>query len=286
MRLKGKGFSTLEITVALGLMAVLGLAAAGLMKNIGGQQNQISSRDEASEFVAALSLWMGTDKGCKVALQGKPLAIGGSSAISIDGYNGYGGSKDLNSGSATLQVGYRITPTVRISKFNLKDKGIAPVTVQLEGVNYRRVVAQLEIELTQHSDSGDQAQRKRYIEVPVMLDANSDIIVRCAGEPTLTDLCSAVGSVLDPATGTCKPQVNCIMQGTYMALSCSPNYYGCFNASGLDLNNAITHSQSCPAGSVASQTGIFNYSHDVECGKKCTLTVADQLVFYICMRCN
>lgn len=281
------GFSLMEITVALGLLAVLAVAAATLMRSIGGQQGAIVARDEASEFVGALSLWMSTEKGCQAALAGKPLTPGGDfGLIQINGFKGYGISPELNDGSTALGAGYKISRTLIIKQIRLKDKGVPPVSLKVDGTQYRRVVAQVELELEMKTDTGELGMRKRYIEVPVLLHATNDVIERCTGEATLADICSAIGATPDPATGACRPAVNCTMQGTYMDLSCSPSEYGCFNASGRPLANPITHAQSCPAGSVASQTGLFNYSHQVECGKKCVLTVADTLTFYVCMRCN
>jgi hypothetical protein len=282
-----RGFSTMEVTVALGLLAVLAVAAATLMRSIGGQQGAIVARDEASEFVSALSLWMSTEKGCQAALAGKPVTPGGDfSPIQIDGFKGYGVSPEMNDGSTTLGAGYKISKTLIIRQIRLKDKGVPATSVKIDGTQYRRVVAQTELELEMKTDKGEQGMRKRYIEVPVLLHGTNNVIDRCTGEATLGDICSAIGATPDPATGACKPAVNCTMQGTYMDLSCSPSEYGCFNASGRPLNNPITNSQSCPAGSVASQTGLFNYSHQVGCGKKCVLTVSDTLTFYVCMRCN
>jgi hypothetical protein len=283
----GRGFSTLEIMVAMGLLGLLTLAAVELIKNIGGQQSAVVAKDDAAEFVGGLSLWLGTDKGCKTALVGQTLAPGSKGTpLSIAGYTGFGPVAALNGGSTTIQAGYRITNNVTIKALTMRDKGLAPVTIQVNGVNYRRIVAQIQIDISQNGEAGAQAQRSRFIEVPVLLDNALNVINLCNGEPTLVDLCSAMGSVYNAATGSCTPQVNCTMQGTYMNLTCSPSTYGCYNATGMSLDNAITHAQSCPAGAIASQTGVFNYSHQVDCGKKCTLTVADTLTFFICMRCN
>ncbi len=277
----------MEMMVGLALLAILLVAGTSLMRNIGGQQSTIVARDEASEFVGALSLWVSTEKGCLAALRGKALVPSGNfQSISIDGYEGYGMAKALNGGSGTLAAGFKVSPSLSIKSLQLKDKGIPLVLIKLEGVDYRRVVAQLEVELEHKTDTGGRDLRKRYIEVPVLLHGTNNTIERCAGEASLADICSAIGSIPDPATGTCKPSVNCIMQGTYVELSCNPSTYGCYNASGMPLNNPLTNAPSCPAGSVASQTGIFNYSHQVNCGKKCVLTVADTLRFFICMRCN
>ncbi len=278
-----RGFTTIEILVGVGLLTLLGAAAATIISQLSSQQSTLVSRDESSEFVSALNLWINTPEGCNAALSGKSLPVGGSAPLSINGYKGYGISPQLNAGNTAIQKNYRVTPKITVDSLILRDKGIPLTVVRVDGANLRRVVAQIEMGLlVGESDP----QRKRFIEVPVLLNEGADTVLRCAGEATLTDVCAAVGSVLDPATGTCRPLINCTTQGTYMDLSCSPSGYGCYNASGRPLENPMTGAPSCPAGSVASQTGVFNYSHQVECGKKCTMTISDTLTFYICLRCN
>lgn len=286
IRLGFRGFTVIEILIGIALLALLAAGGASIVSRMGMQQSDIVTKDEATEFVSALNLWISNPDGCDQALGGKALPVGGSTNLSISSYKGYGMAPALNGGSETIQATYKLTPRLTVNSMKLKDKGVPPFVVRVDGQSLRRVIAQIEIELAVKSAERTELQRKRYIEVPVLLAAGSDTIVRCAGQASLADVCSAVGGTLDPVTNTCKPQANCTLQGSFMTLSCDKPHYGCSNASGQPLENPLTNSSSCPAGSVASQTGVFNYSHTVECGKKCTDTVYNTLKFYICMRCN
>lgn len=285
-----RGFSLVEIMVSMGLLGILGLAAVTLTDKFGRQQSDIVGKDEYNEFMNSLASWLPSEVGCNAFLVGKDFPLNGETNFEIDGYKGYAASEAITQ-SPVIKPGYLITKKLRVESVILRDKKITPAVTQIDNQKYRKVVAQIEIKTHLISGAGADTKeqmklRSRFIEIPVFLAMGNTQIKRCSGEMSFSDVCSAVGSVFDPVTGTCKPMVNCEFKGTYATLTCNPSQYGCVNALSQPMNNQFTNDQSCPDGSTASQTGVFDYTHQVDCGKKCTLTVEDKIKYFICVRCN
>jgi type II secretory pathway pseudopilin PulG len=286
-----RGYSLLEVMFAVSVLVVVGLGAGALMGRLGGQQAQMASKDEANELIAGLSKWLNTVPGCQSAFQGKTFPINGETNFQIGiggagGYKGFGASVLLNNGTVSstgeLRSGTRISPTLSIKRLILRDKRVPPSVTWIEGRALRKVVAQVEAQMEVVLQKGGAAGRdkttdlrSRFIELPILLSNTSDVMERCAGETSLADMCSALGSVFDPATGNCRPLANCLMQGTYTTINGGPG-----------AANPLTGASSCPDGAVPSQTGFHSYSMVVECGKKCTTTVTVTVLYFICLRCT
>ncbi len=282
---QSRGFSLLEILISISVLGGLALVGGTLVSKFGSQQSSIVGKDESNEFVSSLTRWLPTKEGCEASFLGKDFPLNSETNFSIDGYKGYGISDQLNVGSS-IKAGFQLSPKLKVNKLVLRDKGIAPSTQWFDQKKFRKVVAQIEISMDVVEGSSGQTLRSRFIEIPVYLNETTNKIERCSGEVSLSDMCSALGATFDEATGACKPLVNCSLQGTYATLTCDPSKYGCKNATGASLENPITNSQSCPSGSIASQTGVFQYTHQVDCGKKCTKTINNTMKYYICLRCN
>ncbi len=279
------GYSLIEVLIAASLLGVVALVGGTMISKFTSQQSNLTSRDESGEFVAALARWLPTKEGCEAAFLGKNFPLNSEANFTIDGYKGYGMSEQLNSGP-TIKENFRVSPKLKVNKLILRDKKIAPSVQWFDQKKYRKVVAQVELAMDSIDGESKNSMRSRFIEIPVYLHETNNTIEKCSGEVSLADMCSALGATFDEDTGGCKPLVNCSLQGTYATLTCNPSKYGCKNATGESLKNPITKDQSCPAGAVASQTGVFEYTHQVDCGKKCTATVNNKMKYYICLRCN
>lgn len=287
MGLNRFGFTAAEILVGLAIMGVLSIGVGALVRTVMTHQRTIVSKDEVNSFVSSFTTWVTTDAGCMAGLAGKRFPGSSPEELAVTGYEGYGMS-ELMSPDKTIKTGFKITPQLTLSKLTWWDKGVAPATVMMGPDTFERRVAQVQMEFAMTIGDMNPSERVRIFEVPLYIDPPSrpgKVVRKCFTEMTADNVCAALGNQVDPVTGNCRPQTNCAMAGTYKTLECSPSEYGCENASGEPLENPVTSRQTCPMGAVATQTGVFQYTHDVSCGKKCTLSVHNTMKFFVCMAC-
>lgn len=279
-----RGFTVAEILVGVTIMGVLSVGVGALVNTMMTHQRTIVSKDEVNQFVSSFSKWVNTDTGCMAGLAGKRFPGASPEELAVTGYQGYGMS-DMMAPDKTIKSKFKITPQLTLAKFTWWDKGVAPALTMMGPDTYERRVAQIRMDFDMKVGDMNPSERVRIFEIPVYVDPGSKIIRKCFTEMTLDNVGAVLGSKPD-ASGNCRPQTNCAMAGTYRTLECEPSGYGCENASGEALENPLTGARSCPMGAVATQTGIFKYKHQVNCGKKCVMDIQNTLKFYVCMACT
>lgn len=290
----------MEIMVVAGILGFLGLAVSTTFTDIFRMQSKIIGNDEANEFSSAVGRFLFTESTCSPALNNVAFPAGGSAAVTLPGYVGYGGGS--TGAPSTVGPGTLIGQKLRVKSIVLADKRLAPATMNYEGASVRRYLAQ--VTMTTESRVGSNkwvASPPRNYEFPVLVNSAGRII-KCMTGSSMEDACVAMGSSLNPATGKCVPQSQCYYEGAYTVnvcdgnTACTPNAGNsyCANAhtgdmSGCPINtpNPINGDISCPNGTATRhQTGSHNTTYQVSCGKKCTRDVIVTSSYYICLRCQ
>lgn len=338
------GFTLNEGLIALGIVSIVILIASAMLEQVFLTQKRVAIESDTSLFIDSLSAWIKSPRtqniatlpvnlnpahSCTGAFNGLNLpdevnpnvwnGVNITIPISTGGgdwrYRGFGDHPA--DGSTSLAAGTLITDNLQIAPGDGLQARFRSLThvVQTDnvidkittGVMLRRVM-QIRLKLIKKISStltgatDDKAVRDVYLEFPVgVLGA---VVQACLPEKSMADACRVQGTVLDPATGTCKPAATCEFSGRYIDYGCttdngsypiSMGTYPC-NQFALLGNpaqaiNEISGSQSCPAGSQVffmGEAGPLPNSFTVSCGKKCSFTVTHTYweKYYSCMRCN
>ena len=143
-------------------------------------------------------------------------------------------------------------------------------------------IADVVLGLALLQSNGERLLRPRRFHVPVLVNQNNQI-ESCASEMEVEDACEVTGSLYDGGTGTCVPQKNCYIKGSFTRSICIPSTNSCPPST----PNAMTGAADCPDGAATeSQTGQSVHSYSENCGKKCTRKVTNTKLHYICLKCN
>lgn len=284
-----KGFSLTELMFAIGILSVVLFSTALIVSNINKSQVLISEKLLATEFVSALSKHLNTQVGCAASLVNLNVPTTTPTAVTINNYLGYGASAPM-----TLSAGVELSNKIRINSLTMKDKGIAPYDTTINGVGYRRSMAQLKIDLSVTVDDSS-VPVERFIEIPVLTrtSPSSGTIDVCGLEASTAEICTAMGGVFSPP-GVCTPSSACRFMGVV---------YGCWpysDCSGAAYPSALRFTLAseaqivsppasiCAKGGVPTSTGQTTYTFINAPYNKYGVgtTYSNQAYFYICLLCS
>lgn len=291
-----KGFTLVEITVALGLIGLASLAVMTLSQNVGQSTKRAESLLTKTQFSSALGKYIYGPMGCKelVGITFKPKPASGVELTS----------------SNTTPIIYQqwkmseqpvVKSRVKYKDFVLKNLwGTIELGASLPRFNQggetrvkTAIFVQADLVIPQPGTGGgineiinDPKNRvySYYYVVPVISSA-SGIVRECGDRSSLAEMCSSQGGAFNSATGECQLAQTCLVKGTFQRLSCSPADYGCSQDEGPSRNNNQTGGLSCPPGSVPTETGARVWTHTASCGKKCEQDITNTMRWYSCLKC-
>lgn len=284
---KNKGFTLVEALVSMAILGIVLVSMGSLVTNLYKSQNQVSTKNEASEFVSSVSKYLLSKQGCDQGLVGVAIPTAIDAAFTLVGYSGYGAT------TGSIASGFKVSPRLTVSSLQIKDKGVAPYIIVKNGLNYQRTIAQIKFKFSVSNGSSSVELQERYVEVPILqkLAPASGTIDACLAELTIEDACVAAGGIFT-APSTCTMASACEFKGT--AFGCWP-YNTCPSASyptatqytiatAADITSPPA--SICPLGGTPTSTGFLNYTYSAPpCGKACT-TYSNVAYFYMCLKCN
>lgn len=264
--LSQNGFSfagtLISVVVGASLAILLATAVNTYLKN----RRVVRERSELSEFYRSVKSLLTVDSSCQALFQGLSFSPIGEHPLELKA--GFGENP-----KGPLKVGFRFNKgTMSIAEFMLMDKGIPPISFELQGQSVTRYMARVKLQVTANDGTLFQA---RFFEFPVLIDRSTHIIKTCNNEFNIGDACEALGFRWDPSTSRCVPATACLSGGAYTV---SPG--GLFNEAGCKIANPATLSCRCPAGYTDLPAGTVDLN--AHCGRYCFSTYN---TVHQCLRC-
>lgn len=286
------GFSLMEITVAIGLLALATLAVVNLSESVNTQSRRAEMLLSKSQFASALGNYAHSALACNEFKTMGPFGVTAKAVV----FNNWKVAGIEEPKVFIVQSGRRfknfnlssLTANMDVVSTNLARIRIGGV----DGVKtFLNLTAVIRVKQNQKGANTDPSSFRDYnysFNIPVLATL-AGVVMACSEEKTLQEACESLNGVLNASTGKCDLSNSCLLQGAFQLLTCSPGPPGqtCDPSGGNTTSNPTTGSPSCPSGSTQVQTGYKTWSHIGTCGgKKCTPpTVTDVLTYYSCMKC-
>jgi hypothetical protein len=290
--LSSKGFSLVEITMAIGLLGLAGVAVMTLTESSNKETKWSEMNFNKSEFVSSFEKYITSSNGCEdlsatgafsstrdiVLSKWKVAGIEGNPNLPMEAGREFKFFKvtKLSSGIPVLGVGDVYVPPTSGKPGGIGNKGYLPVTLTLQAkANLKR------------SDSS--APNRNYsfnVRVPVIFDSSKKVL-GCFENQSLRTACDAVGGDLDG--DVCTPKGQCIFVKSFAIKDSS---YNLPSPPGMDTcikggNNPLC---TCDAQSVAYSTGANSETKPLSgpngCKGSCGGFVTYSLIIYSCMICT
>jgi prepilin-type N-terminal cleavage/methylation domain-containing protein len=281
-----RGFSIVEVLVALGILAMVSLGVGTAISALREQQQSVVTADTGDNFSAAFFQHLLIQDNCNAAIVNKQIPSNEAELdLNITTFRGMG-EKAAN----TVRAGAQVDQNLFISRVFLKRK---PDVKQAESTrfgeaNKDRYIAQVILRLEKRVPGQPvRALPDRIMEIPVLAAENTPRMETCQLESDANDLCLAMGGTMTNE-GVCAPPGQCTIAGTFIKTTCdgSPRGYKCAGEySGSDRSNTITGGEYCPADSCPVLSGKFRIERSVKTGKKSHKIVKVTENFYMCLRC-
>jgi prepilin-type N-terminal cleavage/methylation domain-containing protein len=285
------GFSLVEILVATVIFGISSLLIVSTLNTLKNTEVTISRQLDVNEVSASLAKFLSNQKNCKNALTGVSGPGPSEAPLEVKNYTGVGApsNKILKKG-VTIPSGTNLKG-ILITDLTIKDKGIPPYDVNLNGALFTRKYAQVRLDLST-TVSGQTHQYQKYIEFPVLVSL-ANKIAHCGVEGDTSAVCAALGGIFNQTANTCNVSTGiCEYKG--MSYGCSP-WGACPNmssnpsASKVNLPASLTAptGSMCPRGGNPTSTGSASYGFiGLPCGKGGCTPYSNSVYFYICLQCN
>ncbi|MBX3040861.1 MAG: prepilin-type N-terminal cleavage/methylation domain-containing protein [Bdellovibrionaceae bacterium] len=283
LRKHDKGFSLVEVLMALGILSLVSLGVGVAVSSLMSQQQQVVTSDIGDNFSAAFFQHLLVPVNCNAAINNQALPTSGNGTPLI--VHSFGG--EANPALNVVQANTQVDRGLFVNSLTIRQKpGTSGQIIQIGSNNQRdRRIAQVVLKLERRPpNEAPRPYPDRILEIPVLLPAGGGNMQECQLESDAEDLCLSMGGTYQ--NDECIPPTQCSMKGTYIQTTCSDNSYGCANEyTGGDRNNTFTGGESCPEGSCPTQSGRFNITRSVQTGKKSSKNITVYENFYICMSC-
>lgn len=280
--LNSLGMSLIEIMVAAGILSFVGLAVSTTLTDVVKMQNATTAKDESNEFASALARFLFTESTCTSSLGSQTFPLARRRPLQMPNYLGYG-----TGALTTVETGYSVTDKLRITRLQLVDKGMPPVEMMYEGQMRLRVLGQINLETEMTVAGKATANAPRSFEIPLLINPANNRIIKCLSNSSSRDACVAMGTTLDPATGLCRPDNQCIFEGSYTLVSCSPAPMNASLCPSNVGNPAFGGRAGCASGAGSSRpTGTFTTHFDEPIGKKSTQRINVSYSYFLCLKCD
>lgn len=283
-----KGMSLVEVMVTASVASVLMVAIGNSLLSLYQHQSSVSKKDIGNEFAADLSRMLSDNGSCSSMFQraNPPVTLpadGTKISFSIPDFLSHKKQQAIQDPVVDdLTPGNEVYSGLKCTSLTVNNSSLADRPKLYDGREYVVRIAEIEMGLSIVQVNGDRELKPRRFKVPVLVDPSNNVIAKCDTGLELAESCETLGATYDTATGQCVPEKNCFMRGTYMTSVCTPASSGCESPQ----VNQISGSLSCPAPSVASQTGSYVNTFTEGCGKKCTRTITNTISYYVCMWCD
>jgi hypothetical protein len=275
--------SMAEMAVTMGLVGLGALGAASLSGNMVTGSKKIQGVVAQNNFATSLNAYLYSNMGCQdLKLLGSLNTTPKDIILTKWSYQGitkFEGGYDANNQKKTPTRGFDIAALQGYletdpNPSSITDTGGKPLVKSI-----LKVKASLKV--------GNMSKEFLY-NVPVLVDNGT--IKYCSDEKNLAETCAAAQGVYNPVTQQCDLGSGCRIKDTYNELTCKAlNHAGkgftCSPIFGPSKVNQYTGGYSCPPPSVATQSQSETWISKRDCGKKCTQSVENTMVWHICMEC-
>jgi hypothetical protein len=278
--------SLAEGAIVMGMAGMAALGAASLSGNLNDATKRAEGLVARSQFTASLSNYLSNAVSCDDLKDAKPSGYSATpESITFTKWK-FNDFSEITGGTVGKK---KITPfksftLEELTGYIIKDSAspkiptVSPAGVK-EDLSKGTLTIQLDIGISDRS-------YKHIYNIPV-LATDSGVIRYCGDDRSVAESCATMKGVFnpngDPDNGYCDLADGCRLSGSYSRLTCSGG--PCSTAMGTSLPNPFTNDYTCPTGSTEVTTQSTNWSNKVDCGKKCTANVTNNMVWVSCMSC-
>lgn len=288
-----RGFSMVEVTVAMGLLGLATLAVMNLTDNVTSSSRRAETLLSKSQFASALGTYVYSAQACnELKAAAMPSFDATPKPIEFNDWKVLGLKEDPNNVRGIYQG--KEFKNFKIKSFTGKMDTTSPglATVVINGTSFIKtflnVNAVLEVSQNQKVEESSTSGKRDYqyfYNIPVLATAGGKVTY-CAEEKGIQETCAAMKGVYNPTTKLCDLEKTCKIQGSYRVLACDVAGW-CSTAEGPSQGNPMAGgSLSCPSGT-AMQSGYKTWTSQAPCsGKKCTpITVTNTMNWFSCLDC-
>lgn len=282
-----RGFSLVEVTIAMALLGIAGLAVMNLSDNINTNTRRAEAMVSKTQFASALGQYLNSALGCQELVDKNwKFSTPPNPPVELFLENW----KIAGIPRVESQVGFKQFILKSLTASTIVNASMPKVTVG--GQTLVKTVVNIQATILvpnkpfqfQKGQPFPPGKEYPYFYSLPVLAALDGTVKLCSDQKNLNETCAAMKGTIDPATGLCEVNAACKLTGTFMQTTCVPAGYACQYNEGPDRPNPYTGGFSCPKG-VAVKTGEKSWTHSASCGKKCTQTVTNTVEWNSCLEC-
>lgn len=214
------GFSVVSTLVAVLVGGLIASLVVTIITQAVKSRGAVVERDEMSELALFVKNTLTTDSTCSAVLAGQRFTSGGINEIQLA--TGYG-----EQGTAVLKKGFKFANnSLEIGDLSIEDRspgavefhvGLAdPKTKTVTDSRVRRHMARVKLQVLNASTGS--AYRPRYMEFPVLVNAEKNVIQMCNNQMNVGDACQSLGFKWDTSKipAECVPSNSCLFGGSFV----------------------------------------------------------------------
>jgi hypothetical protein len=237
------GFNVISTLVAVAVGGLIASLVVTIITQAVKGRGQVTERDEMSELALFVKNTLTTDSTCSAVLSGQRFIIGGIHEIQLA--TGYG-----DQASAILKKGFKFAGgSLEIGDLSIEDRSPGavefhvnltdPKTGAQSDARVQRHMARVKLQVLNVSSGS--AYRPRYMEFPVLVNAEKKVIQMCNNQMNVGDACQSLGFKWDTSKipAECVPSNSCLFGGSFVTRTngtcvtpnpvtgtcgCQPNY--------------------------------------------------------------
>jgi type II secretory pathway pseudopilin PulG len=281
------GMTLIEVTMVLGLLGIAGLGVASLMGNVFKTSKTAEIVTAKNQFASALGTYLYSSTGCRT-LENITFADTAHHEMAVTGWQYQSHNIIQKDTDMSLFVIKSLTAQMNDTAALPIIKITNPATGTTKDLKKTHVNITLLMMVKEKISNLEKSHQRHVFKIPVMVDpSNNNNIELCGNNFSASDTCSALKGKLNPATKLCELNETCMTHGSYVTLTCNPQFNGipCDTTKGAPLVNPVTGTLGCPIGTVASATGAETWNVQRSCGKKCTADINHTLGYFTCLKC-
>lgn len=274
------GMTMTEMVMTMALVGFGALGAASLSGNMATGSKKIQGMVSVNTFASSLNAYLYSNPGC-VDIKAFGALSTTPKEIALTKWN--------YQGITRFEGGYN----GKEKKTKTRNFDIESMTAYLETATDPATITDVGGELTKSILKfktrllvGKKPQEFIF-NVPVLVNAGNSVAY-CSDEKGLAETCAAAQGKYNPTTRECELGNACRIKDTWNDLTCTSNKKKnptCSLIFGPDKFNRYTGGFSCPAGSTQTITQTETWVSKRDCGKKCTETINNKMVWAVCLEC-
>lgn len=279
------GMSIAEMTITMGLIGLGALGAASLSGNMASGSKKIQGIVAVNSFASSLNAYLYSNSGCNdLKAMGSLSADPREVVLTLFSYQGmtrFEAGKNADGSKKTPTRNFDIESLQAYYEFDA-----APVAIKdARNVELTKAILKIKARLM----VGNKPSEYVY-NVPVLVEA-SGVVGYCSDEKTVAETCATAQGQYNPVTKQCDLGSSCRIKDTWNKLTCRAlNQLGktgftCSPIFGGDKRNRYTSDFTCPAGTTESDSQTTTWVSKRDCGKKCTQSIENTMVWKICLEC-